>query len=74
MRQLQEKYQVSITFPPRESQNDNTVTISGRDTKATAAREELLAQVPIERSINVPIEIHPFIMGKQWKTVRFFLF
>lgn len=45
------------------------VTISGRDTKCEAAKQELLSMVPVSKVINVPIEMHRGLIGRGGETV-----
>lgn len=73
---LQSKYNVIIRLPDRKTIEDgdssaaDLVTISGRDTKCEAAKVELLAMVPITRTINVPVELHRGLIGRGRETVR----
>ncbi|CAJ0606165.1 unnamed protein product [Cylicocyclus nassatus] len=79
---LQSKHHVLIRFPERrfgneatdgadaETHPENIVTISGRDTKCEAAKEELLAMVPVSKVINVPIDMHRSLIGRGGETVR----
>ncbi|CAJ0581839.1 unnamed protein product, partial [Mesorhabditis spiculigera] len=73
---LQTQHGVHIRFPDRRQENAengpdaNIVTISGRDTKCEAAREALLALVPISKQVTVPFEMHRFLIGRGGETVR----
>ncbi|ETN70747.1 hypothetical protein NECAME_14565 [Necator americanus] len=75
---LQSKHGVLIRFPERrfESAEDadshaaDMVTISGRDTKCDAAKQELLLMVPVSKIINVPIDMHRSLIGRGGETVR----
>ncbi|RCN39176.1 KH domain protein [Ancylostoma caninum] len=53
-----------------DSHAADMVTISGRDTKCEAAKQELLSMVPVSRVINVPIEMHRGLIGRGGETVR----
>lgn len=73
---LQSKYDVLIRFPERrqgfaeESDTNDFVTISGRDTKCEEAKVELLSMVPVSRVINVPLDMHRALIGRGGETVR----
>lgn len=74
---LQSKHGVQIRFPDRrregeeEVANPDQVTISGRDFKCEAAREELLSLVPVQRTINAPVDAHRALIGKGGENVSF---
>lgn len=52
------------------SNKQDTIMITGKDTNCYAARDALLALVPITEEIQVPFDYHRFIIGQRGKDVR----
>lgn len=79
VQEIQTRFNVSIRFPDRKKEEAETeevdgaadvIRISGRDTNAEAAREALLALVPISKSVQVPVDLHRYLIGKGGEVVR----
>ncbi|CAJ0957494.1 unnamed protein product, partial [Mesorhabditis belari] len=74
--ELQSQFNCQIRFPDRrQAEEDSTidanqVSISGRDSKCEAARDALLALVPISKQVEVPFEMHRFLIGRKGDAVR----
>ena len=51
------------------TEKSNLFQISGRDTKCEAAKEALLALIPISKTILVPTDMHRGLIGKQGQEV-----
>ncbi|KAH7714186.1 KH domain-containing protein [Aphelenchoides avenae] len=76
------KFNVRIKFPARGTSNEgaengangilpsNQVVITGRDTKCEAAKEALIALIPVTETVKVPAEYHSSFIGKGGETVR----
>jgi exosome complex RNA-binding protein Rrp4/ribosomal protein S3 len=76
---IRSKYSVRIKVPDRGTSNEETidgigaadlVQITGRDTKCEAAKEALLALIPITKTVNVPLEFHSTLIGKKGDSIR----
>jgi len=48
----------------------DVITISGKPENCEAAKEALLALVPVTEEFNIPYEFHRFIIGQKGKDVR----
>merc|ERR1711946_31266 len=46
------------------------IAITGRSDKCEAAKAALLALVPVTAEVNVPVDLHRFIIGMKGKDVR----
>lgn len=66
---LQAKYSVKIHIPHKDEKS-NIIIIVGRDVKAEAARDEVLALVPVQETINIPVAAQRYIIGKGMETLR----
>lgn len=74
------RYDVHIRLPERlregeaPTEKSTIFQISGRDTKCEAAKEALLALIPISKPILVPADMHRSLIGKggeivSWKNI-----
>ncbi|RXG56235.1 Vigilin [Armadillidium vulgare] len=75
-------YDVQIKFPDKDFQSDghyqngdishrpqDIVIIQGKKDKCEAAKEALLALVPVSEEIDVPFKYHRFIIGQKGESV-----
>lgn len=60
---------VSDTSTPKRRRND-VILISGRPEDCEAAKQALLALIPVEVEVQVPYDYHRFIIGQKGKDVR----
>ncbi|PAV76977.1 hypothetical protein WR25_20889 [Diploscapter pachys] len=73
---IQSKYDVHIRLPERlregeaPTEKSTIFQISGRDTKCEAAKEALLALIPISKPILVPADMHRSLIGKGGEIIR----
>jgi hypothetical protein len=61
---------VSDNSTPKRQSRNNVILISGRPEDCEAAKQALLALIPIEVEVQVPYDYHRFIIGQKGKDVR----
>nr|XP_006014600.1 PREDICTED: vigilin-like [Latimeria chalumnae] len=65
----QENGDVSIELDPTPKKCD-LILISGRKEKCEAARNALLALVPVTFEVEVPFDLHRYIIGQKGSGIR----
>lgn len=72
---IRSDFSVNILFPRREDADDRTITISGYETNAAAARDEIMRMVgelneQIEEVIDIDQRVHPRLIGQRGRNIR----
>lgn len=83
VQQIQSDYNCEIKFPERNDDADfvsesneegikfsDIIRVSGRIENCEAAKQALLDQVPVSVEVEVPYDMHRFIIGQKGKDVR----
>jgi len=84
VQQIQMDHNVDIKFPERRGDSEqhtpeengdgprasDIITVSGRPENCESAKEALLEQVPVSVEVDVPFDVHRFIIGTKGKDVR----
>jgi polyribonucleotide nucleotidyltransferase len=85
VQQIQSDYNVEIKFPDRkpdgpseeeapeetdEIKESDIIHVTGRPDNCEGAKQALLDQVPVIVEVDVPFEMHRFIIGQRGKDVR----
>lgn len=72
---LREDYKVNIQLPPKGSENEAVITITGLEEDAMAARKAILGIVNqfesmIKEEVHIDPRIHSMIIGKRGRSIR----
>jgi len=72
---LRDDFKVNIQLPKRESDDNETITITGLEADAEAARDEILKIVgqyesQISEEVSIDPKIHSMIIGRRGRNIR----
>jgi len=72
---LRDDFKVNIQLPKRESDDNETITITGLEADAEAAKDEILKIVgqyesQISEEVSIDPKIHSMIIGKRGRNIR----
>jgi len=72
---LREDYRVNIQLPPKGSENEEVITITGLEADALAAKKAILGIVNqyesmIKEEVHIDPRVHSMIIGRRGRTIR----
>lgn len=72
---LREDYKVNIQLPPKGSENEEVITITGLEEDAEAAKKAILAIVNqyesmIKEEVQIDPRVHSMIIGRRGRSIR----
>merc|ERR1711962_1119200 len=72
---LREDYKVNIQLPPKGSENEEVITITGLEADALAAKKAILKIVNqyesmIKEEVHIDPRVHSMIIGRRGRTIR----
>jgi len=72
---LREDYKVNIQLPPKDSENQEIITITGLEEDANAAKKAILAivgqyEAMIKEEVQIDPRVHSMIIGRRGRSIR----